>query len=118
MTPADLPARWRDRAGELARYAPAAAQAFRDAAVELEAALADTADEELSLAEAARTSGYSSRRLRELLAAGTVPMAPGGRRGRPRIRRGDLPRRAGRADANTCYDPVSDAAVLLARGAS
>jgi hypothetical protein len=118
MIPADLPRTWRDRAGELRPYAPAAAVAWTRAADELEAALAAAADEELTLGEASSESGYSERRLRELLAEGAIPMAAGGRKGRPRILRRDLPRRAGAARAAPTggYDADLDAAALLTRG--
>lgn len=103
---------WRDRANNLRRWADAegAARALEGAAAELEAALREATDEALTLAEASEASGYSERRLRELLADGTIPNA--GRRGAPRIRRGDLPRRAGRTTP-TGYDPAADARQLL-----
>jgi hypothetical protein len=112
MIPAELPATWRSRADELRPYAPAAAEAFARAADELAAAMAEAADTPLTLAEAAEESGYSERRLRELLAAGDVPNA--GRKHRPRVRRGDLPRRPRKASSNG-YDAGEDAARLMAR---
>lgn len=113
MTPTDLAAFWRARAGDLRPYAPAAAQAFERAAAELEGALRDAADEPLTLAEASAESGYSERRLRELVATGDIPQA--GRKHAPRIRRGDLPRRAGAGKGPESYDPVGDAASLMGR---
>jgi hypothetical protein len=110
VTPADCLSAWRARAAELERYSPAAAEAFRVAAGELEQALREAADAELTLGEAARESGYSDRRLRELIADGSIPQA--GRKGAPRIRRGDLPRKAKQKDAGT-YDAAADAAALL-----
>jgi hypothetical protein len=112
-TPSDLPAAWRERA-ELFRCHGATGQAAALEAVagELEGALRAAAAEELTLAEASRESGYSERRLRELITEGRIPQA--GRRGAPRIRRADLPRRA-RAEAGGTYDPAADAAALLAR---
>jgi hypothetical protein len=114
MTPGELPATWRERSDELRPYAPAAAEAFARAADELDAAMREAADTPLTLAEAARESGYSERRIRELLAAGDVPMAPGGKKHRPRVRRADLPRRPNR-NSSTDYDPGEDAARLMAR---
>lgn len=110
MRPADLPTAWRERAAELRRWAAAegAARALEAAAAELETALRAADDEPLTLSEAARESGYSVRRLRELIAEGRLPNA--GRRGAPRIRRGDLPRRATTAGG---YDPREDARELL-----
>lgn len=52
-------------------------------------------DEELTLAEAADLSGYSKSHLRHLVSEGEIPNA--GRKGRPRIRRADLPRKDRRA---------------------
>lgn len=109
----DLPAAWRDRAAELEPYAGPAAEAFRRAADELDAALREAADEELTLQEAAEESGYSTRRLRELLSEGEVPMGPSGRKGRPRIRRADLPRKPGSTRGPADYDPTTDAAEIL-----
>jgi hypothetical protein len=113
VTPADLAAAWRCRAAELERFAPAAAVAFRDAADELAESLRAQADAELTLEQAAQASGYSPRRLRELLASGAIPNA--GARGRPRIRRADLPRRARPANTNGDYDASEDARRLLSR---
>jgi hypothetical protein len=115
MRPGDLPATWRERSDELRPYAPAAAEAFARAADELAAAMAEAADEPLTLSEAAAESGYSERRLRELLADGSIPQA--GRKHAPRIRRADLPRRAGsgKPDPTHGYDPDADAAALLSR---
>jgi hypothetical protein len=110
--PSDLAAAWRDRAGDLRPYAPAAAVAWERAADELDEALREAADESLTIGEAAAESGYSERRLRELIAAGQIPQA--GRRHAPRIRRGDLPRRPGRTHCDD-YDPHADAAELLAQ---
>ena len=50
--------------------------------------------------------------LRELVAAGEVPNA--GRKGAPRIRRADLPRKPG-AKSESGYDVSADAAALVAR---
>jgi hypothetical protein len=98
---AELVERWRGRAGELAPYAPAAAEAFKRAAAELEAVIRSADDQPLTLSDAASESGYSAERLRHMLADGELPNA--GRKGAPRIRRADLPRKrrkdAGRFDA-------------------
>jgi hypothetical protein len=115
MRPGDLPATWRERSDELRPYAPAAAEAFARAADELAAAMRAADDEPLTLAEAAEESGYSARRLRELLAAGDVPNA--GRKHRPRVRRGDLPRRPNKASSNG-YDAAEDAARMNHVGGS
>jgi len=65
------------------------ASLFRLHAAELREAIREAGEEVLTLAQAAKESGYSASRLRHLIAAGDLPQA--GERGRPRIRRGDLP---------------------------
>jgi hypothetical protein len=100
--PVDLPSTWRTRAAELERYAPAAAEAFRVAAAELEEDRRKAADEELTLGEAARESGYSERRLRELIAEKKLPNV--GRKHAPRLRRADVPRRATKGGGG--WDPA------------
>jgi hypothetical protein len=108
-----LAGRWRTEAETLERYGDdRGATVARLHADELEQAAADLADEALTLTEAADESGYSERRLREMLSDGTLPQA--GRKGAPRIRRGDLPRKPG-ATTTAAYDPEADAASLLSR---
>ncbi len=93
MRPPELPAVWRERAVALERYAPAVANAIRDLAAELEAALREAELGTLTLTAAARLSGYSREHLSRLLRDGKVPNA--GRPNAPRVRVGDLPRKAG-----------------------
>lgn len=75
------------------------------------------ADEELlTLPEAARRAGMSEDHLGRLLREGKVPNA--GRKGRPRVRAADLPRRTRRAFATPvrgAYDPSADARALRSR---
>lgn len=106
----ELSVAWCARAQELAPYAPAAAEAFRVAAAELKVALMEEGNEELNLERAAAESNYSTRRLRELLASGALPNA--GKKGRPRIKRADLPKRT-KATAVIGYDAVADAARIV-----
>jgi hypothetical protein len=82
---------WRTEAERLERFAPAAAVAFRDAAAQLETAIRAEADEVLTLTEAAMASGHSVDHLRHLVAAGVLHNA--GRKGAPRVRRSDLPKK-------------------------
>ncbi len=84
---------WRQCADDLEPYNPGAANAFRHCADDLEATLRSAAIGELTLAEAAELSGYSVDHLARLVRDGKIPNA--GRPRAPRIRRGDLPRRAG-----------------------
>lgn len=58
---------------------------------ELEARLIMHLDEELTLQEAATESGYSYQHLRALIAGGQLTNV--GRKGAPRVRRRDLPRK-------------------------
>lgn len=59
---------------------------------DLERLQTTNADETFNLTEAAELSGYSADHLGKLVREGTIPNA--GRPGAPRIRRGDLPKRA------------------------
>lgn len=112
--PAELPATWRERADLLeAHGAGEAARTCRVLADELEAALRATAEARLTLAEATRESGYSERRLRELLSDGAIPNA--GRKHAPRIRRSDLPRKP-RTEVGNGFDPASEARRIIAGG--
>ena len=72
---------------------------YRHLAAELQEALREAADEVLTLSEASSESGYSESRLRHLISDGTIPQA--GERGRPRVRRVDLPSKPQKADAST-----------------
>jgi hypothetical protein len=94
MTPNELAARWRLDAETFDRYGDAQlAKVARTHADDLEAALRSVADDALDLSAAARESGLSVDRLRHKVAAGEIPNA--GRKGSPRIRRGDLPSKKG-----------------------
>ena len=69
-------------------------------------------DEELTLAESELASGYSKRRLSELIADGTIPNL--GRKGAPRIRRADLPRKA--KAASNGFDAGAEARAIMEAG--
>lgn len=108
----DLLARWRRDADVLALYGvDHLARLCKQHAAEIEAALRAKGDESLSLAEAARESGYSTDHLRHLVAAGTIPNV--GRRHRPQVRRADLPRKSPRPSGG--YNPEADARRLLVK---
>ena len=97
---------WRTEAERLDRFAAAgAATAFRDAALQLESALRAEEGELLTLAESALVSGHSVDHLRHLVSAGTIANA--GRKGKPMIRRADLPKKATRTLSG--YDVDADA---------
>lgn len=108
-------ARWRVEAEVLRRYADERGAAVCELhATELEAELRAALTEELTLQQASRESGYSERRLRELIAEEKVPNA--GRKHAPRIRRVDLPHRVRRrAGAGAGYDAAADAQALAPR---
>lgn len=86
------------------------ARVYEIVARELDEALRVHGDTPLTLAEAARESGYSEDHLRHLVAEGKIPNA--GQKGRPRIRRRDLPRKPATVPTVTTYDPDADAAAL------
>ena len=88
--PSTLSTTWRERAELLANFGdPNCARIWQLAAQELDQALQAHGEERLTLAEAARESGYSQDHLGALVRRGKLPNA--GRRGVPLIRRSDLP---------------------------
>jgi hypothetical protein len=103
---------WRRNADLLERYGQPGAPLLRQCAAELESAEREAADEELKLTAAAIESGYSERRLRELIEEGRIPNR--GRKGAPLLRRGDLPRKAKKRAASS-YDAAADARSLLSK---
>ena len=115
MTPSELAIQWRADADVLERRnAPDLARVYRSVADELDAALRAVDDDTLSLAEAAEVSGYSLDRLRHKVTAGEIPNA--GRKGKPLIRRGDLPSKK-RRTASGRFNPEDAARALLRREA-
>lgn len=111
MTPEDLVIRWRNDADLLEIYGDVrGAAAARLHAQQLEEALRAQANELLTPNEAERASGYSKRRLRELEAEGKLRNH--GRKGSPRFRRSELPRKAVAARAPG-FDPVAEAMAIL-----
>ena len=108
-----LPCVWRARADDIGRFSPAAAEAFREAAAQLDAALIAADAEVLTLEQAEAESGYSADHLRHLIASNKIANA--GAKGRPRIRRKDLPKKATSAAPSSVYDATADAIDLEAR---
>ncbi len=86
----DLIVRWHAEAETVERCGhESTGKLIRRLAAEVYEALRDDQDETLTLAEAALESSYSTEHLRKMVASGTIPNAGG--KGRPRIRRGDMP---------------------------
>lgn len=112
----DLAPAWRLLAETLRlNGADQAARATEARADELEAALRVEGDATMTLAQAAVASGYSADHLGREVREGRLRNV--GRKGAPRIRRKDLPRKATRAlapFASRIYDPGADARSLLA----
>ena len=110
---AALMAKWEDDATALERYADARGAAVcRLHVAELGEAIRASQDEVLTVAESARESHYSEDHLRHEVAAGTIPNS--GKKGAPRIRRGDLPMKAGKR--GSVPDPESAALAILGGG--
>ncbi len=109
-----LVARWYSQADALQLFGAAGhAEAVRRCALELEQFAQELEVETLMLKDAAAESGYSYSALEKMLRAGQLPNA--GSKGRPRVRRGDLPRKPPRGTqaASTC--PSVAATVLQGR---
>ena len=90
-----LARQWRTKAATLRGLgAEQQAVSFEHCATDLEEAMQEHELEELTLEEAVLESGYSYSALQKKVASGDLPNAEG--KHRPRVRRGDLPRKAGR----------------------
>ena len=89
----DLASEWSKRASMLREYgAEAQAAAIEACAVELNDAVQAWQNETLTLEQAVAESGYSYSTIQQKVAAGEI--ANVGDKGRPRVRRYDLPRKA------------------------
>lgn len=92
--PHTLAEHWRADAATLRRRGCLeAARLLESCADELDQVLAAGENEAVSLAEAARVSGYSPAHLRRLIADGQLRNVA--EKGPTRVRRGDLPRKPG-----------------------
>jgi hypothetical protein len=90
------------------------ANAWEDAASELQAHLRDTGMELLTLQAAARETGYSADHLGRLIRAGKLENH--GREHAPKVRRGDLPRKAAK-EVRLALQPVGAHMEALTRQA-
>ncbi len=87
---------FRERAEILARYgAKESAMSLQQAAEDLESAFRGWWMGELTVAEAAEEAGYSEERMRELVREGRIVGGRLGNAGPFKVRRCDLPRKAG-----------------------
>jgi hypothetical protein len=117
MTREEFTSRWQERADEWGRMGvlAEASRLITQLLSELSSVFSDEENELLSVAEAAKRSGYSPDHVARLVRKGTIPNA--GRRGKPMVRAGDLSRRTHTiaGPKGSAYDPVTDARALRSR---
>lgn len=106
-----LPSIFREEAAYLRRYhAESGAEAFEEAASLVERSLAAESDELLRIPEAALLTGYSADTLRRAIRSGHLSNK--GKRGAPRVRKGELlsayPKKIAHTGGST-YDETADA---------
>jgi hypothetical protein len=91
-----LAERWRERAALMREYNPTSAEAnvLHKVAAELEAEARAYALEALTLEAAAEESGYGYSSIQKQIADGLLENV--GKKGNPRVRRGDLPTKGAR----------------------
>jgi len=107
MNPRDLPQTWREKAQRLRSFGcTEAACTLEHCATELEASFKSHANGRLTIADAAKVSGYSEERLRRLVRDGLIPNA--GRPNAPRIRRADVPLKPGHRTDGHAIRPELD----------
>lgn len=113
-----LAQQWHDEAEFFRSYGDEGrARACEKHAEELEERIREWRMELLTIEEAAAESGYSEDHLYDLVSKGTIPNA--GRKGAPRIRRCDLPRKPGGGpDPEPRDDGDFADEILRARGTS
>ncbi len=109
-----LAAKWRSDANVVEqRGAPGIAEVWRLAADELDVFLSAWETEKLALTQAAQESGYTRSALEKMLRRGDIANA--GEKGKPRIRRCDLPKKAGGTLRDEEGEPDLAAAVWAAK---
>ena len=113
----DLASEWRSEAVLFKRRGmEGSARQAESYAAELEGRLREWAGEMLTLAEAVEESGFSRSTLERRIDSGELPNV--GEVGAPRVRRIDLPRKAGCPDFRTDNGAPDLASEILARRAS
>ena len=117
MTTEDLFAKWEAEAVAMQRRGVLVngSSLLTEVLADLRATLSMQADALLSLPEAASLSGYSVEHLGRLVREGRIPN--NGRKGAPRVRRADLPRKPVSlvSAGPRPYDPDADSRNLLDR---
>ena len=109
-----LAEKWRSDADVLEqRGASSVAAVWRLAADELDVFLSAWETERLAIAEAVQESGYTRSALEKMLRRGDIVNA--GEKGKPRVRRCDLPRKAGGTPRDEEGEPDLAAAVWAAK---
>ena len=105
MTRTELLTRWAQRAAEFQRVTAMVDGhlVISELIAELETLFREEESETLTLEQAADNSGYSVDHLARSLRSGAIPNA--GRKGQPRVRRGDLPRKPA-ALRNEMHEPI------------
>ena len=111
-----LTQRWRGKADSIRAYSPDLARFLDAVAEEVEQFDREHAAEHLTLSEAATESGYSSDHLNRLVVDGRIENA--GKKGAPRIMRGDLPRKPLKRPQLSTVEPDLAGEVLEAKGFS
>ena len=111
---ANLPARWRKRAALFrAHGADESAATLEYNATELEHLLQELGDRLVTLAEASREGGYSTRHLARMIAQGTL--VNHGHVHRPLLRLAEVPRRPGHLPAREAEPHIGVAPGQVAR---
>jgi hypothetical protein len=106
--------RWKADATILEAYGANQAVVARKYATELEAGILEWQLEALTLSAAERESGYSYSTLQQMVADGEVPNA--GEKNKPRIRRCDMPKKAGRRSLELMRSEPDLVDMVLAAG--
>jgi hypothetical protein len=117
MTPADVRAKWESRRDEWRRLGVSVngEAVANEILTDVEQLEHESPSDALTLSEGARVSGYSTDHLRHLIAAGQLENL--GRKHAPRVRRGDLPRKATMSPTPRigAYNADDDALTLAVR---
>ena len=105
MTRTEFISKWAQRAEELGRLSASVdgRRLISEFLAELERLFREEESEMLTLEQAAEYSGYSADHIARSIRHGSIENA--GERGRPRVRRGDLPRKSG-ALRNEMPEPI------------